>query len=176
MNNIGLYTKNIYRKCQQSCFHYLNFKYKPSICCNSSFMFDNNNNYGTRISSRFNQYIKYSPFSFNENVATSCSYINSFSSTCSIHTSVHFQQDQSDIPDYLIDSISEVEHLEEEQQLEEQENILEDEISDYLSSRTITFHESDSSYTVQCLCPQSKKTHGQDIFVDKHSGKTNPPS
>jgi len=90
-----------------------------------------------------------------------------------LHTSSITCKDYSDIPDYLIDSISEVQSLEQEKEdLKVTENDMEEDVSDYLISRCISYDETDSSFIVQCpSCSHNKdKFLSQDIFVDKHTG------
>ena len=78
----------------------------------------------------------------------------------------------TDLPDYLVGSITEVDCPENEDQLEEVENELEDEIIEFLTHRSISYDEMDCSFTVNCPTCTSTNVNKQsrDIFVDKHSG------
>ncbi|XP_018024362.1 twinkle mtDNA helicase [Hyalella azteca] len=87
-----------------------------------------------------------------------------------LHTSFH--KLSSNIPDYLVGIITEIECPEDENDLNWNDFELEEEIAEFLSSRAIDFDETDCSFIVQCpTCSSScGSTQHKDIFVDKNTG------
>lgn len=95
---------------------------------------------------------------------------NSWLNVCHLQYSSSYH---TDIPPYLMGSISEVASPEEVDEIDNVDNEREEEIIEFLSSRAIVFDETDTSFVVECpTCRgmQGKHCHAQDIFVDKHTG------
>lgn len=88
------------------------------------------------------------------------------------HTSVF----RKDIPEYLYGNVSEVSSAENDLLDEELEddvhNDLEDDIVDFLTSRLISYEETDTSFVIHCPTCSTKECDSrvQGIFVDKNSG------
>ncbi|XP_076042579.1 mitochondrial DNA helicase isoform X3 [Oratosquilla oratoria] len=96
------------------------------------------------------------------------------------HRSIHFtcsnscKGNEMGVPDYLKGNVSLVPELEdglyEEDDIEETDGI-EDDIIEFLNSRSIGYEEMETNYIVQCpACAKDNPSKIQEIFIDKTSG------